>query len=104
MNKENLPSIQSYCYYSSDNYGAHCMCVKIPRSRKNKYGITLYYSYSTLVAFRGFVDGEYNLFVIKNYWNNTTGKHLNAIDGGDKKTRLTENEFLKLYNKAIKNA
>ena len=105
MNKENLPTIYSYGDYSSSNYGAHCMRVDITRSRKNKHGLTIYYRYNTCVAFRGFINEEKRgLFVIKNYWNTTTGKHLNMIDGGDKASRLDEKEFEKLFRRALKNA
>ena len=105
MKSENLPTISNYGYYSSDNYGSHSMKVSIPRTSDKKHGITLYYSYNTLVAFRGFINSEkQGLFVIKNYWGTTTGKHLNFIDGGDKKSRLTESDFIKLFNKALRNA
>jgi hypothetical protein len=53
-------------------------------------GITLYYSYQTIVAFRTVKTG---LVVTQNYWATTTGKHLNWIDGGDKKSRLKADEF-----------
>jgi len=53
---------------------------------------TLYYSYSTVIAFRA--NGE--LVVRENDWSVTTGKHLNAIDGGSnqaKAARLPSAEF-----------
>lgn len=104
MNKNKLCSISSYGEYSSSNYGSHCMMVDIPASAKNKHGITLYFSYNTLIAFRGYVDTEkHGLFIIKNYWGSTTGKHLNFICS-DKKRRLDEDVFNNLFNKAIKNA
>ena len=105
MNKTNLPTIYNYGNYSSENYGAHCMALEIPRSRKDKHGITLYFSYSTLVAFRGYVnEKQYGLFVCKNIWGTTTGKHLNFIDGGAKTSRLDSDTFEKLYQKALRNA
>jgi len=115
MKSENIPTLLSYGDYSSSNlteklsllaiYGAHCMMLKIPPSNKNKYGITLYFSYSTLIAFRGFINEEKcGLFTVKNTFSNTTGKHLNFIDGGRKEKRLEYNAFIKLFNKAIKNA
>ena len=105
MNKDKLATLSTYGNYSSSNYGAHCMRVDIPPSAKNKHGITLYYSYDTLVAFCGWISKEkHGLIVIKNYWGSTTGKHLNWIDCGNHKNRLTENDFIKLYSKAIKNA
>lgn len=55
--------------------------------------ITLYFSYSTCVAFH--VDHR-SLVVCENIWSNTTGKHLNELDGGgdNKKERLSREEFV----------
>jgi hypothetical protein len=39
----------------------------------------IYFSYATPIAFH---DGT-RLWVRQNAWGPTTGKHLNAIDGGD---------------------
>lgn len=53
---------------------------------------SIYFSYGTVVAFN---IGE-GLKVINNYWGPTTGKHLNAIDGGTKEAkakRLNQEEF-----------
>ena len=52
-------------------------------------GVRFYFSYETVVA----VAFDGNCFVIENLWSNTTGKHLNWIDGGDKKNRLTKAMF-----------
>lgn len=52
--------------------------------------LSIYYSYDTIVAFN--YNGK-SLTVSKNQWSVTTGKHLNAIDGGNKKQRLPRNEF-----------
>ena len=55
-------------------------------------GATFYFSYETLVA----VNAGEGTKVIKNYWGPTTGKHLNAIDGGDKEAkanRMDTDEF-----------
>jgi hypothetical protein len=60
--------------------------------------LDLYFSYATLVAFRA--GGK--LVVRVNDWSATTGKHLNAIDGGDKKSRLEATEFVEAYRKAMK--
>ena len=50
---------------------------------------TYWFSYKTLVAFRvGAVK-----VVHKNVWSNTTGKHLNEIDGGDTANRVDTEEF-----------
>lgn len=46
-------------------------------------GMSFYFSYETLVA----VNTGKELKVIQNYWGPTTGKHLNAIDGGDKEAK-----------------
>lgn len=81
------------------------MRVNLPKSRKNKHGLTIYFSYNTVVAFRGYVSEEKRgLFVRKNTFSNTTGKHLNAIDGGNKKDRLNSEEFERLFAKALRNA
>jgi hypothetical protein len=79
MNK--MPKISSYGPYSG-NYGTHCMQVEIG-------SVTLYFSYQTLIAFST-PEGR---VVSKNCWGPTTGKHLNSIDGGDKKSRLDRDEF-----------
>ena len=43
-------------------------------------GIKLHFSYSTLIGF----TCEGNTFVRENAWGATTGKHMNALDGGSK--------------------
>jgi hypothetical protein len=86
-----LPSIWNYGNYSSENYGAHCMAVKV-------LGITVYYSYSTPIAF---VAPGTNLIVRENNWGPTTGKHLNCIDGGDKRHRVSSEEFEKLWEQYV---
>jgi hypothetical protein len=53
-------------------------------------GVTYYMSYSTLVAVK--VPGR-PAIVRRNDWSTTTGKHLNAIDGGDKASRLSADDF-----------
>jgi hypothetical protein len=49
-------------------------------------GTTLYFSYRTLI---GFTAGEprFLRYVRRNDWGQTTGKHLNAIDGGSKEAK-----------------
>jgi len=79
----NLPSISSYGKYSSDNYGVNSLCVSFA-------GFRLYYSYQTIVAYCDGLDG---LTVSENPEGVTTGKHLNWIDDGDKKSRLPGEEF-----------
>ena len=51
----------------------------------------VWFSYETPVAF----ENKGVLKVAQNVWSKTTGKHLNKIDGGDKETRLTREEFEK---------
>lgn len=83
-NKPNMPRFENYGKYSSDNYGAHTLVFTDAR------GMNFYYSYKTLVAFSG---GKHGLVVHENVWGNTTGKHLNWIDGGDKKSRVSSDRF-----------
>lgn len=54
--------------------------------------ITLWYSYTTVVAFYTPQTGK---VVCENVWGSTTGKHLNEIDGGDKKSRVNRDTFLR---------
>ena len=85
-----LPTIRSYGEYASSNYGANCLEVSFSN------GFTLYYSYSTIVAFRK--DYHSPTIVRQNDWSTTTGKHLNWIDGGDKtakRDRLESEQFEK---------
>jgi len=57
-------------------------------------GNDFYFSYKTLVAFRG----KGRIVVRENEWGSTTGRHLNAIGDGDKKNRVSSEEFTRLYN------
>lgn len=88
-----LPSIESYGNYSSDNYGAHSLRFDI--------GImTVWFSYTTPVAFQS--SGK--LVVRQNDWGPTTGKHLNWIDSGDsqsKKERVAGSEFERLLSETV---
>lgn len=55
--------------------------------------LTLEYSYSTVIAFRSPETGR---VIRSNDWGPTTGKHLNALDGGSaeaKKRRIPGDEF-----------
>lgn len=79
-----LPTVSRYGNYSGDNYGVHC-------KRVDMLGVTLWYSYQTIVAYRDDTDGR---VVSENVWGPTTGKHLNWIDGGSKSTRLARQEFV----------
>lgn len=64
-------------HYASSNYGAHSKLVDLG-------GLMLWYSYETVIAFR--YKGVTK--VRKNDWSTTTGRHLNAIDNGNKKARI----------------
>lgn len=82
---------KSYGNYSSDNYGAHSMYIKVGK-------LSLYFSYDTVVAF----DNGDGLVVRQNDWSTTTGKHLNAIDGGNKKARIPGTVFEEKLNVVLK--
>lgn len=65
-------------------------------------GLTIWYSYETPIAFQ--FTG--NVIVSENAWSNTTGKHLNLIDGGDrqaKAARLSRAEFVAALNVELSN-
>lgn len=74
-----LPRLTDYCDWNTD---AKCVSVG---------GVDLYFSYQTVVAFRK--AGV--LTVSENVWSRTTGKHLNAIDGGAKASRVPHDEFVR---------
>lgn len=82
-----LPKFTCYTDHTSKNYGLNSLCFEVS-------GREFYFSYSTLVAFRG-RDGR--LRVTRNYWGPTTGKHLNAIDREHAKDRLSAEDFQKAY-------
>ena len=92
-----LPSFETYGNYSSENYGAHALV--FTDADNNRF----WFSYKTLVAFQK--CGE-PLAVRQNDWGPTTGKHLNAIDGGNKKKRLTslmfEAHFAETFGKNLR--
>ena len=73
----------SYGNYSSSNYGAHSLVISIGK-------LSLWFSYDTVIAFE---DGGQDIQVSENNWGPTTGKHLNILDGGNKKTRLDSAVF-----------
>lgn len=87
-----LPKVSSYGEYSSDNHSAHTRRVELAT-------ITLFYSYETIVAYRDDTDG---LTVSQNQWTVTTGKHLNWIDGGNKKHRKDAETFDAMLEAACK--
>ena len=55
--------------------------------------VTFWWSYSTIIAFR--VAPSIHPVVMVNYWGPTTGRHMNAIDGGNKATRVNRQEFMR---------
>lgn len=59
---------------------------------------SVWYSYKTPVAFQ---IGFGAVVVRENDWGPTTGKHLNAIDGGDKKSRIPGAQFEKMLDSAL---
>lgn len=87
-----IPSFRSYGNYASSNYGAHTLAFDVN-------GVTYFFSYKTLVAFQA---GFRPPVVRKNEWGPTTGKHLNWIDGGDKRSRVDETTLLRLLAEATK--
>jgi len=87
--KNNITRKWNYGHYSSDNYGSHTQAFT------DNYGNDYYFSYNTLVAFRGNKTG---LVVMENYWGPTTGKHLNWINR-DHSIRVDEDAFDKLLAK-----
>ena len=60
--------------------------------------LTLWFSYRTLIAYQ--IRGR--RCVSENLWGATTGKHLNAIDGGDKKSRCARPLFEKTLADTLK--
>ncbi len=88
-----IPSFESYGNYSSSNYGVNCLVFTDER------GHDYYFSYKTLIALR--VPGK-GLIVRENDWGNTTGKHLNWIDYGDKENRVETQEFQRIMNEWTK--
>lgn len=65
-----------------------------PNARRLDIGpITVWFSYTTPVAFH--VAGHPRV-VRRNDWSNTTGRHLNEIDGGDRASRVDGETFVKL--------
>ena len=85
-------NFRNYGNYSSGNYGVHTLVFT------DASGNDFYFSYETLVAFRCRVKGEFH--IIKNYWSNTTGKHLNWIDS-DKSIRETMEQFNNNYDRCF---
>ena len=84
-----LPSFETYCENTN------------PQNALVFYmdEITIWFSYKTPVAFRE-IGGPHTV-VRKNDWGGTTGKHLNAIDGGAKQDRIPSAAFEAQLQKAL---
>lgn len=89
----NLPTFEVYGDYSNRNYGAHAL--RFFDAAGNCY----WFSYQTLVAFN---KPGYGRVVRQNDWGPTTGKHLNAIYGGDKRTRVSSQDFERRFQEAFR--
>ena len=85
-----LPEIKTYGEYKTHNYGVNCLYVEMGP-------VNLYYSYKTIVAF----THKGVRTVCENCWGNTTGKHLNWLDGRDHKNRLQRDEFNKKLDEVL---
>jgi hypothetical protein len=59
--------------------------------------LSIYFSYETPIAFHSDVGS----YVRENDWGPTTGKHLNYVDGGDKKKRVSGERFMELLNEQL---
>ena len=63
--------------------------------------LTLVFSYETIIAFQ-YGWGADNWVVRENDWSNTTGKHLNWVDGGENhKARLPADEFKRALDNVL---
>ena len=60
--------------------------------------ITVWYSYSTPVAF---YTSETGKIVRENDWAQTTGRHLNYIDGGNRSARLPSDQWVARLNETL---
>lgn len=89
---EEYVTFGTYGNYASNGYGANTIRLTIG-------SLSVYHSYSTVVAFSSPEDG---LVVCKNSWSRTTGKHLNWIDNGNKSSRLPRDIFIQKYEAAIR--
>ena len=76
----NLPTFETYCPNTT----------AVNALRVSVGAVDVYFSYRTPVAYS--LDGC-SPIVRRNEWGPTTGKHLNAIDGGDKCARVDVDTF-----------
>ena len=86
-------SISGYGKYENENYGVNCLRVDIGM-------LSIFFSYDTVVAYH---DIGHGLKVSENIWSTTTGKHLNWIDDGDKKSRLPREQFEEELQATLRN-
>lgn len=82
--------LRTYGEYTG-NYGTNTQELQLN-------GLRLFLSYETVVAFR---HPDFGLVVHQNDWGQTTGKHLNWIDGGYKEDRVDRKTFKEKLNSAI---
>ena len=82
--------------WSSFKYGPLCGITKTPRKNAQavtiENGPTFYFSYRTIIAVEA---PEIELTAIKNYWQHTTGRQLNALEP-DHTARLDRDSFTAL--------
>lgn len=83
--------VSSYGRYENENYGAHTMRVSVG-------DMDVYFSYSTVVAFR---DNEHGVVKCKNIWSLTTGKHLRLIPGGWTYSEVPRHEFSEMFIRSL---
>ncbi len=83
-----LPTFECYVPHASQNYGLNALRFF------DAHGRCYWFSYSTLVAF---TDANGRRYVRQNAWGPTTGRHLNAIDGGNHSDRLDQTAFEAAY-------
>ena len=86
-----LPKWEVYCEKTSP--------VNALKFTLNDDGFQVWFSYKIPVAFRSsWCD---TLVVRENRWTPTTGKHINAIDSGDKSNRVSGSDFERLLHEAM---
>ena len=85
-----LPTWSCYCPNTTD---VNAMVFEL------RDDLSVWFSYKTPVAFQ---NGSGPIVVRENVWGPTTGKHLNAIDNGDKGSRLDGPWFEKMLAEALR--
>lgn len=86
-----LPAICNYGLLGTGKGSANTIRVHVGT-------LTVWFSYQTPVAFM--VLGSPKV-VRQNDWAQTTGKHLNWIDGGDKESRVDSATFERLWAEQV---